>query len=238
VIHDYRSFEDRFREQLHLSRRPVAVAFRSAPPEGVPAFSGSVPSGCSFWRLASEGRSFSTIAGDHFNCPIGSYTHNVSVPAERSAELEDVLKLMNGIGYIRMEEIPSVFRLAEAPQAVVYAPLGETPVDPDVVLFAGPPGNLMLLIEAAFRAGVASGLPLLARPTCMALPAALATGVVTSAGCIGNRIYTDVGEDQLYTVVPGRQLKAVADALETIVKANAGLAEYHRARRSELLVVT
>ncbi|HZR99167.1 MAG TPA: hypothetical protein VFE37_10695 [Chloroflexota bacterium] len=44
----------------------------------------------------------------------------------------------------------------------------------------------------------------------MALPAALASGVVVSAGCIGNRVYTDVGEDELYAVVPGRDLATVA----------------------------
>ena len=66
------------------------------------------------------------------------------------------------------------------------------------------------------------------------LPAALAQGVVTSAGCIGNRVYTDLGEDELYTVVPGRALPRVADALQTIAAANAQLAEYHRGRRQTL----
>jgi hypothetical protein len=36
--------------------------------------------------------------------------------------------------------------------------------------------------------------PLLPRPTCMALPAALAQGVVASSGCIGNRVYTELGK--------------------------------------------
>ena len=54
----------------------------------------------------------------------------------------------------------------------------------------------MLLEEAAIRAGVASKLPLLARPTCMAIPAAMAHGMVTSAGCIGNRVYTNIGDDE------------------------------------------
>lgn len=49
------------------------------------------------------------------------------------------------------------------------------------------------------------------RPTCMALPAALAHGVVTSTGCIGNRVYTDMGEDELYVAVPGKDLARVAN---------------------------
>ena len=80
---------------------------------------------------------------------------------------------MTRIGYVRMEEVPGIPVLPRTPGAVVYAPLGDTPVDPDVVLVAGRPGRLMLLLEAAGRAGVATQPGLLGRPTCMALPAAL-----------------------------------------------------------------
>ena len=62
----------------------------------------------------------------------------------------------------------------------------------------------MRLQEAAARAGAASSLPLLGRPTCMALPAAMAHGSVMSAGCIGNRVYTDLGDDELYLMIPDR----------------------------------
>ncbi len=85
--------------------------------------------------------------------------------------------------------------------------------------------------EAAGRAGVATALPLLGRPTCMAIPAALASGVVMSSGCVGNRVYTDLGDDELYAAIPGRDLARVVEALDTIVAANATLADYHRDRR-------
>jgi uncharacterized protein (DUF169 family) len=231
---DYSSMERRISEALGLRRRPVAVAFLPAPPAGVAKFEGVMPSGCSFWRLAADGRAFYTVAGDHYNCPIGSYTHNIALPPERAPELEQTLSLMGSLGYVKMEEVPGIPRLPETPAAVVYAPLGETPVDPDVVIFAGPPARLMLLGEAARRAGVMANVPLLPRPTCMALPAAMAHGVITSAGCIGNRVYTDLGEDELYIVVPGRDLPRVVDALQTIATANAELAQYHRGRRQTL----
>ena len=230
----YQNLETNFTEGLGLARRPVAVTFCDAPPQGVTPFSGTVPSGCSFWKLAAEGRVFYTVNADHYNCPIGSYTHSVPLPPERTAELEQTLGLMSQIGYLRMEEIPQVLRLPQAPRYVVYAPLGATPVEPAVVLFSGKPASLMLLVEAATRAGAASSLPLLARPTCMAIPAAMATGVVSSAGCIGNRVYTSIGEDEIYTAVPASALEAVARELETIRAANATLAAYHRERRQSL----
>ena len=80
-----------------------------------------------FWRLAAEGRTFYTVTGDHWNCPIGSYTHNAPLPPEREPELMQTLSLMGDLGYVRMEEIPGVFRLPKTPAVVVYGPLGGIP---------------------------------------------------------------------------------------------------------------
>lgn len=231
---DYRRLERQLSSDIGLTRRPVAVSFRDSPPPDVPAFKGTAPSGCTFWRLAAEGATFYTVPADHYNCPIGAYTHNIPLPPARARELEDTLGFMAGIGYVRMEEVPGIPVLPKLPGAVVYAPLGDTPVDPDVVLFSGPAARVMLLQEAATRAGVASSLTTLGRPTCMALPAALAGGMVASTGCVGNRVYTAVAEGDLYAAVPGRDLAKLAEATATISTANAKLLEYHQARRQEL----
>jgi uncharacterized protein (DUF169 family) len=230
---DYRMIEQKIREAAGGDRRPVAIAFAGAPPEGVAKFEGSEPASCGFWRLAAEGRVFYTVPEDHFNCPIGGYTHAV-LPPERMPELQQALGLMAGIGYIRMEEIPGVFRLPEAPGVVVYAPLGETPVPPDAVLIAGKPSRVMLLAEAAGRAGAMSNLPLLGRPACMAIPAALANGAVTSSGCVGNRVYTGIGDEEMYIVLRGAELERVAAEIETILSANQILTRHHQERRRTL----
>src|SRR5262249_54950847 len=224
---DYRTVDRQLSEALGPQRRPFAVAFRPAPPPGVPRFSGVEPSGCSFWRLAMIDQSFYPVPADHHNCPIGSYTHNIALPAERAGELQQTLGLMVDLGYLRMEEVPGIPRLSTAPGAVVYAPLGDTPVDPDVVLVAGRPGRVMLLQEAALRAGIASPPPLLGGPTCRALPASLAQGVIATTGCVGNRVYTDLGEDELYVVIPGKDVARVAAEAQTIANANLKLVEYH-----------
>lgn len=231
---DYRVFEQDFSEMLHLPRRPVAVTFRDSAPVGVPQCVGIEPSGCSFWRIATEGRTFYTVPRDHYNCSIGSHTHNIALPPDRAEELEQTLSFMAGIGYIKIEEVPDIPRLAQSPGVVIYAPLGDTPLEPDVVLFSGPPGRVMLLQEAALHAGISAQLPLLGRPTCMSLPAALTHGVVASTGCVGNRVYADIGESDLYVTVPGKGLARIAQALRIIMTANATLADYHRQRRQTL----
>lgn len=231
---DYRRIEQLLAELLGLRRRPVAVAFGAEAPAGVAKFAGTEPSSCSFWRLAAGGQAFYTVAGDHYNCPIGSYTHNIALPPERAPELEQTLSFMAGIGYVDMAEVPGIPKLPKTPGVVIYAALGDTPVDPDLVLVAGRPGRVMLLLEAALRAGVGARVPFLGRPTCMALPAALAGGVVSSTGCVGNRVYTDLGEDELYVVIPGKDLPTIAEQVQTIAGANATLLAYHRGRRETL----
>jgi len=230
----WKDLEARLNTFLVLARRPVAVAFLDARPPGIERFTGTEPAGCSFWRVAAEGRVFYTVPEDHFNCPLGSYTHNIALAPEREKEGRQTLQMMFDLGYVRPEEIPHVSRLKKTPAAVVYAPLGEAPVAPDVVLFACKPAAAMLLHEAALRAGKSNGVPILGRPTCMALPAALQHGAVVSLGCMGNRVYTGLGEDEVYAVIRGADLEAVAESLGTIVKANAALADYARNRQARL----
>jgi len=232
-----RALEQKILNAVPLPRRAVAVAFLQAPPAGLEKFEGSEPSGCSFWRLAAAGKSFYTVPENHFNCAVGAYTHNVPLSAEREKETEQTLKMMFEAGYVKPEEVPQIPRLAKTPAAIAYAPLGEAEFMPDVILFACKPAGAMLLNEGCARAGIASGAPALGRPTCMALPASLANGSVLSLGCIGNRVYTGLSEDELYVVVRGKDLAALADALDVIAGANHALEEYARGRRSELATV-
>jgi len=230
----WKMLEQKIANAVQLPRRAVAVAFLQALPSGMEKFQGSEPSGCSFWRLAAAGKSFYTVPENHFNCAVGAYTHNVPLSAERETETEQTLKMMFELGYVKPEEVPQIPRLAKAPAAIAYAPLADAEFTPDVVLFACKPASAMLLNEAIARAGIASGTPALGRPTCMALPASLVNGAILSLGCVGNRVYTGLGDDELYFVVRGEDLAALVEALQVITNANHVLQQYAQGRRSEL----
>ena len=225
-----------------MQLNPVAITFLDNPPTHIERFAGAVPAGCAFWRLAAEGQTFWTAPQDHYHCAVGCHTHNIPLPDDRAAELDATLGLMTEHGYLRMEEVPQIPRLQTSPKAIVYSPLAQTPADPDVapdiapdiVLMAGPAARLMLVQEAAQRAGVDCGNALFGRPTCMALPAAMANGVTASLGCVGNRVYTDADPGTLYVAVPGRDIVAVVDELPTIVAANEKLREYHQGRQQAI----
>ena len=56
----------------------------------------------------------------------------------------------------------------------------------------------------------------------------------TSLGCVGNRVYTGLGDDELYFTIPGPQLGDVVAKLETIGRANRELQQYHQQRKASL----
>jgi uncharacterized protein (DUF169 family) len=220
-----------FQDLLGLRSPPVALAFLATPPAGIPRVDAAGPSGCTYWKYAAEGRTFYTEAADHYNCPIGAYTHGVDLPPERAPELQGVLGTMFQLGYLRPDEIPGVPRREGRFGVAVYAPLAKAPFEPDVVLVRGNARQVMLLAEAAQAAGVGAGTGLLGRPTCAAIPEALRSGHgVGSLGCIGNRVYTGLGDDELYFALPGKNLTTVAEKLATILNANRELERYHQAR--------
>ena len=55
----------------------------------------------------------------------------------------------------------------------------------------------------------------------------MAHGTVMSGGCIGNRVYTALGDDELYLMIPGARLADIVRELGVMSKANDTLREYH-----------
>lgn len=220
---------------LSLASAPVGIAFLSAAPAGVSRVERPGPAGCAYWKLAAEGGVFYTEAADHYNCPVGSYTHGVELPAERSAELQQVIGTFVSLQYIRMEEVPTLPRLTQPFGVAVYSPLAKAPVDPDVVMVRGTARQIMLVAEAAHAAGIGHDGAAMGRPACAMIPEAMRSARGnTSLGCIGNRVYTGLGDAELYFTIPGSRLADVVGKLETIVHANRELEHYHQARRATL----
>jgi uncharacterized protein (DUF169 family) len=223
---------------LGLHSSPVAVTFHKTAPANAPRAARGGPSSCAYWKRAADGETFYTESADHVHCPIGAYTHGVEITSELGKELEEVVGLMVNLSYLRPEEVPGIPRRTEPFDVAVYAPLAETTEEPDLVLVRGNARQVMLLAEAAQAAGVGPAGGLMSRPTCAAIPEALRSGrCVASLGCIGNRIYTEMGDDELYFALPGKHLGIVTEKLAALVNANSELERYHRARVAEMASV-
>ncbi|MYK16724.1 hypothetical protein F4055_00960 [Candidatus Poribacteria bacterium] len=226
---------DQIQQLLNLETAPVAITFHETRPDNVPQTEKVEASGCTYWRRAAEGRTFYTEASDHYNCPIGCYTHNVELPPTQAEELQNTLGLMGELGYISMEEVPGIPRREDPFQSAVYAPLADASGTPDVVIISGTPRQMMLLAEAATAAGIGTENGVMGRPTCAVIPAVLQSGRgASSLGCIGNRVYTALSDDDFYFAFPGKHIDALIEKLETIVNANQALEEYHQQRQAEI----
>ena len=218
-------------ELLDLRREPVAVKMQDTAPDGIPRIDKSAVSGCTYWKLASEGQAFYTEASDHYGCPIGSHTHGIDLPEETAKELEGMVGTMVELQYIAMEEVPGIPQLQGDFGVAVYAPLAKAEFEPDVVLIVGNAKQMMLLAEAAHAAGITTEPSVVGRPTCAAIPAVNQSGQsAANLGCIGNRVYTGLSDDELYFVIAGSQLASVVEKLATIANANRELENFHQAR--------
>lgn len=216
---------------LGLTSTPVAITFTDKAPHGVARVAAPEPAGCGYWRRAAAGEVFFTVADDHKRCPVGAYTHNVTLAPAEHEELMDLVQTMVGLSYLEMKDISEIPTRKTPLQVAVYAPLAMSPVPPDVVLVRGNARQLMLLAEAAQAAGVAGTGATLGRPTCSVLPQALNSArTAASFGCVGNRVYTGAGEADAYFAIPGPQLAAVEGKLAVIVRANQELEKFHRGR--------
>jgi uncharacterized protein (DUF169 family) len=228
---NYEEVANKFKRLLGLEHPAIAIAFVDTAPIGVARLSAPGPASCAYWKLAGEGKVFYTTAEDHLNCTIGAYTHAAQMPPEKATELKSTLGEMVEMSYLREGEVAEIPHRTQPLQFVVYAPLSHSPCRPDVVLIRGNVKTAMLLTEAALAAGVGPQEGITARPTCSLLPQILDFGRLTASfGCIGNRVYTGLGDSELYFAVPGPKVLKLAGELEKIIDANQQLEAFHQAR--------
>ncbi len=230
-MHPYSEYSKTLVSFLQLKAAPVAVLFTNEPPAGVSRIDAAALAGCAYWKMAADGQVFYTNASDHLGCAIGAYTIGAELGPAQQAELERMLALMTGLEYITMEEVPSISARRAALQYVTYAPLAKAPAAPDLVLLRSGAHAAMLLTEAVHAAGARDATAPVIRPACAMLPQVLSSHrATTSLGCIGNRVYTGLPDDEMWHTLPGAILDAIIDKLPTVVQANRALSNFHAAR--------
>ena len=227
---------DHLQEVLNLSAPPIAIGFSDEPPAGLERWpGGAVPAGCVFWREAMKGRAFFTVPADHYNCAVGAYTHAIDLSAGRGTQLEDTLKFMVLKEYLRMEEVPGIPTLEKAPAYISYAPVEIAAFRPDLILIAAKPAAAMLIYETALRSGAGAALAnTLGRPACAVLPLTSKTGVASlSLGCMGNRTFTGLPEEELYVCIPGGRWASLVSKLTEIGRANSAMQQHYRNHKAQ-----
>ena len=100
-----------------------------------------------------------------------------------------------------------------------------------VALVRSTPRASMLLSEAMHAANARAATAPVMRPACAMLPQVLSSGLAsTSSGCIGNRVYTGLPDDEMWHTLPGARLDAIVEKLSVVDEANRALAAFHEGR--------
>src|ERR1019366_9403643 len=221
-------------QDLGLSHPPIAVCLTDSVPAGVEAWSGPIPAGCRFWQEAGA-RVFATSASDHSSCAIGQYTHNLEMSPASNTDLMDALKVFADLTYVREQDVPQIPVLASKPKYVIYGPLAEIPLDPDVVLLFVRADQTLILSEASQQLEGGQP-PAMGRPACAVIPQAKNSGrSALSLGCCGARAYLDIlPDDVAMYAIPGATVGAFAERIAALATANGILTKFHQLRRRDV----
>lgn len=107
----------------------------------------------------------------------------------------DALKVFGQLDYVRDEDLALIPVLEKQPKHVIYAPLANAPLPPDVVLLFVNAGQTLILSEAVQQVEHQNA-PAMGRPACAVVPQVVNTGrAALSLGCCGARAYLDVLDD-------------------------------------------
>ena len=227
---NWKSLAENLSKALGLQHAPIGITFSQDAPEGVSRFEGDMPppsgdgrtgkvsAGCVFW-IKSEKQTFTTVPEDHFNCSVGSVTHGLKTLEEVMGN-EDVQGILE-CEWVTPDEAMALPAVQERPNYITYGPLGDSPVDPDVILLRINAFQAMVIHDAY------GDMPIVGKPQCHIVPLAKEQGqIAMSTGCMLSRVRTGMSPDELTCTIPANRLAEVAERLETRRKANAAVSAY------------
>ncbi|HTT35260.1 MAG TPA: DUF169 domain-containing protein [Thermoplasmata archaeon] len=215
-------------EDLELTGAPVQISYLDAPPAGVDENTRGAPSVCTFF---AEGRTRTSYATQkaHEDCEIGAFVLGIPPEGPLGERVMGMVGLMQKEGYLAPGEEAKIPRNSVAPKFVAYGPLGTLPVPPTNVLLFAKPKSAMLAMEAA-----GGPVPMNGRPMCAIVPT-LNQGakVAVSIGCIGSRIFTQIGDEQMVIGIRGDHLSEFARTVRRIRQANRVIGDENARRKRE-----
>ena len=227
---DWSALATTLTEALHLEVPPVAITFADELPGSIPGFvgpmsepaadgrKGRVPAGCVFWVHAATD-TFSTAPEDHGNCSVGSLTHGLK-SLEEVAGNDDVSALLAS-GWVTMDMVPAIPTVSKKPASIIYGPLAESPVDPDVVLLRVNGRQMMVLSDAI------PGLRIEGKPQCHIVAVAKEQGVAAaSVGCALSRARTGMQPHEMTCAIPANELPEVASRVQATAEVDSVVAKY------------
>lgn len=224
---DYRSASEILTTHLHLDGSPVAIRLahkKEEIPDGVEPL-GETIRHCMMVGLArKEGRIFYATADRH-QCAGGAWALGLRPITESLKTGEFYFKLGKFDSWTAckrtIESVPHVE--PESTFATVYAPLGTTPFDPDIVLIIASPFVMLKLAQSSlFHLGgrltsTFSGIQSVCSDT--TAQSYLTGKPCFSLGCDGSRKFSGIGDGEMVLGFPVEMLSAFLEAIPVITAA-------------------
>jgi uncharacterized protein (DUF169 family) len=224
---DLRTIAKQLSDDLELDRPPVQISYLDAAPAGVEQHPGGAPSVCTFFAEGTR-KPFYAGLSDHEACEVGAFVLGAKPEGELGTRLMGTIGLMQKTGYLAPGEEAKIPRNSTPPKFVAYGPLGSIAAAPTSVLIFARPKSAMFAMEAAHGPVPTNG-----RPMCAIVPTLnLGAPVAMSIGCIGSRIFTQMGDDRLVFGVRGDHLEAFAKEVRKIREANSAIGSEDTRRRN------
>jgi uncharacterized protein (DUF169 family) len=228
---DWRSLNDRLVAALKPYAPPVAISFLAegqaasvasleddSPEPNASGRTGQVPAGCVFWIRGAD-ESFATTAADHANCSVGSLTHGF-LTLEEAVTKDDIGAVLES-GWVDEVTVAQLPVVTVRPGVVVYGPLAESRIEPDVVLLRVN-GLALMILKDAFP-----DLQIEGKPQCHVIAIAKEQGALAvSVGCALSRSRTGMKAEEMTCAIPARRLSEVVDMLEATVSLDRAMATY------------
>jgi uncharacterized protein (DUF169 family) len=226
----WKNLADDLTKALGLQHTPIAITFTNEAPSEAPLFEGEMPepsgdgrtgkvaAGCVFWMKAAD-KTFTTVPSDQYNCSVGSVTHGLKKLEEVMGN-EDVQGILEA-EWVTPAEAMQLPVVKDSHDYIVYGPLADTPVDPDVILlrinaFQG------MVIQDAFSEMDVEG-----KPQCHIIPMSKEQNeIAMSTGCMLSRIRTGMAPHEMTCTIPAGRLAEVVDKLQARRAANSAVAAY------------
>ncbi len=212
---DYQRIASDLTRDLELNQPPVQISYLDAPPKGVREHAGGAPSVCTFF---AEGQKHAFYAEQkaHEECEIGAFVMGIEPVGALGTRLVATIGTMVKEGYLHPGEEAKIPHNAQSPKVVAYGPLGSLSTPPTTVLMFANPKSAMLALEAA-----PGPVPHNGRPMCAIVPTLVqGAPMAFSTGCIGSRVYTQMGDDRVVIGVRGDYLEKFHQGIQRIRRAN------------------
>jgi uncharacterized protein (DUF169 family) len=169
--------------------------------------------------MKATDRTFHTCAEDHANCSVGSLTHGF-IALEVAATKADV-QAMVAVKWVTPEMFPGIPVVKQRPKCVVYGPLADTRIEPDVVFLRVNGKQAMSLHDAM------PDMRFEGKPQCHIIPIAKEQGqVALSVGCMASRTRTCMSNTEMTCAIPAGKLGQVLEKLASGCGADQAIAAY------------